>query len=118
MYQALEKICHTFLASCRHLLFTQINYAMDCTAWMNAPHCLRRGDDADDGVVEGRAVCAAAAAPGLVAAAAGERDGEETLRDARAVGGHVLRKIGGRIHSTSQECFRRQVKCTKIGIRN
>ena len=54
---------------------------------------------------------AAATAAGLVAAAAaGERDGEEALRDARAVGRHVLRNIAGRIHSTSKEHFRRRVK--------
>ena len=60
---------------------------------------------------------AAATAAGLVAAAAaGERDGEEALRDARAVGRHVLRNIAGRIHSTSRANLRRRFKYTKIGI--
>ena len=49
----------------------------------------RWGDNADHGVVEDGA---AGSARGPVAAAAGERDGEKALRNARAVGRHVLQK--------------------------
>ena len=56
----------------------------------NSPGRGRRrwGDNADHGVVEDGA---AGSARGPVAAA-GERDGEKALRNARAVGRHVLQK--------------------------
>ena len=49
----------------------------------------RWGDDADHGVVEDDAGSAQTRGP---VAAAGERDGEKALRNARAVGRHVLQK--------------------------